>query len=103
MDRTNQIVSMARRMERSASRAEWFELESTDRELASWLRGLVWQGPFDSAERAALARLQNAHQAARERCRREVSRLSGVLAELRERRDGWLAYAFEGELERTEP
>jgi hypothetical protein len=103
MDRTAHIVTFARRVEQSAARADWSGLESTDRELAAWLSGLLTLGPFDSAERAALDRLRKVHEVARDKCRREVGRLASVLTELRDRRDGWLAYALEDGLERTEP
>lgn len=92
MDRRTRLNDLARRLRRAASAEDWAALSTIDRELAHVLR---WTPPTGSrSERAALETVWRAHVEARERCAHETTRVDKVLAQMRQHRDGWMAYAM---------
>lgn len=94
MDRSAAVMALARRLERAASAGDWRAVDRADRELATLMSSLSVRGSLSAAERAALERARHAHERARDRCARELTRLGKALAQARERRDGCLAYAM---------
>ena len=96
MSRTTPIVILARRIRQAVAAADWSELQRADAEVAAALPVLAARGPWEPEERAALAVLRQAHDEARTQCDEATRQLEKRLAELREGKDGWLAYAQDG-------
>lgn len=94
MDRSLQLRQMARRLAAAATDKDWHTLAGLDRQLAANLPALAAAGPWTGVERSALDALHAAHLAASRECAAEAEGLARRLAELRETRDGWLAYAM---------
>lgn len=92
MGRRARFIDLARRLRRAMRAADWSALAALDREVAQALRSTPRLLP--SQERAALADLQRAHREARERCAQEAARLDTALSQMRQHRDGWMAYAM---------
>ncbi|HMN43149.1 MAG TPA: hypothetical protein PKE27_01120 [Povalibacter sp.] len=98
MDRQQQLSRLAQRLARATADGDWRAVAALDREAAELLRAAS-QRPWLLQEHAALDALRRAHAAAREQCEREAARLDGLLAQMRSRRDGWMAYAMSDELD----
>lgn len=93
-----QVAQMTLQLERLSADGDWHALAALDRELAAWLPKLSSR-QWTAAEHAALAQLRLAHGTARERCEKEAARVGTQLTQMRERKDGWMAYAMSRELE----
>lgn len=94
MDR--QLAKLSRQLERAAAESDWSALGALDRELAGLLRTTASR-QWTPKERSALEALHRAHTLAREHCERETTRMDGVLSQMREHKDGWMAYAMSNE------
>lgn len=94
------LLDFAGRLDKAARENDWDELATLQSELALQLAPQVGQGnSWSEAERRALAVLQTAHRKALEQCAGELKRLAAQLEEMRNNKDGWLAYAQAGDLE----
>jgi len=103
MDRSGIIERLARqldaRLQEAIRRADWTLLEPGVRELAPQLQTLAARGPWNGAERAALARLRAVHDRAAAACAQAAAGVAARLDEMRSNKEGWMAYALAGETE----
>lgn len=97
MERQQQLVSLTRRLLAAEAGADWTALGNLDRELSVALPRLAARGAFVGDESLAFAGLRQAHQRLRASCERETTRLGEHLNGLRQNREGWLAYAMDGQ------
>lgn len=81
----------------AAAAADWERLQAAAQALPAALRALAGAGPLDAAERQALARLREAHRQAAAACARAAQALALRLDEMRDNKEGWIAYALTGE------
>lgn len=96
------IEKLGARMLDAASRGDWDLLERAVRELGPQLQALADQGGWSVPERGALARLRAAHDAAASACREAASGLRARLDDMRDHKEGWMAYALAGDNDDTE-
>lgn len=99
MDRSAAIGRITARLQDAGARADWDLLERAVAELGPQLRQLAARGPWSAPERAALARLRGAHDGAAAACAQALDELAARLDEMRDNKEGWMAYALAGELE----
>ena len=100
MDREKQLLNLARRLDKAAWERDWATLSEITRELKIRLAPPGdYRNPWSSSERRALAVLYAAHRKALEQCTIEMKRVSVLLEEMRNNKEGWLAYAQSGDLE----
>jgi hypothetical protein len=78
---------------------DWERLGALAKTLAPQLSALAARGPWSAAELAALARLRAAHDRAAAACAQALEQLGQRLAEMRDNKDGWIAYALASETE----
>ncbi|KQP37177.1 hypothetical protein [Pseudorhodoferax sp. Leaf274] len=95
MSRQQQLAQLAAQVLGAARAQDWQAVQQADRELARDLPRLAAQGPWTGAELEALERLGTAHAMARGLCRDASEALEQHIAQMREGRDGWLAYALQ--------
>lgn len=94
------LLDFAGRLGKAARENDWDALAALETELTLQLLPEVGQGNrWSEAERRALEVLQAVHRKALEQCAGELSRLAAQLEEMRNNKDGWLAYAQAGDLE----
>lgn len=93
MSRPQQLTLMAAKLLHAARAQDWQALQAADRELAQALPALAALGPWDASEQSALERLAKAHAMARALCDEACEAVGQQLVDLREGREGWLAYA----------
>ena len=105
MDRSAAIERLATRLRDASARADWDLLERAVRELGPQLQALaeLRHGGWSERERAALARLRAAHDGAARAGAEATSLLRAQLGEMRDNKEGWMAYALAGELEAGSP
>jgi hypothetical protein len=94
MDRHKQLLQLRAAIADAAAARDWDRLGSTERALAPQLQALAARGPWNAAERAALAQLRAAHDGAAEACAGAANALSRHLDEMRANKEGWIAYAL---------
>jgi hypothetical protein len=94
LDRQGQIARLGDAMQSAAARADWDGLGEQARALIPQLRALAARGPWNAAERAALERLRERHDAAAQRALAATRALELRLEEMRANKDGWIAYAL---------
>ncbi|MGF6275535.1 hypothetical protein ABIB38_003934 [Massilia sp. UYP11] len=99
MDRTAAIDGLAGRLNDAATRADWSLLELAVRELGPQVQTLAERGAWNERERAALAGLRAAHDGAASAAAAATTQLQAQLGEMRDNKEGWIAYALAGELE----
>ncbi|WP_306396187.1 hypothetical protein [Telluria beijingensis] len=99
MDRSAAIERLAARLIDAGARADWELLECAVRELAPQLQALAAHGAWSARERAAHARLRAAHDGAASAAAAAAAQLEAQLGEMRDNKEGWMAYALAGELE----
>ncbi|KQP06469.1 hypothetical protein [Pseudorhodoferax sp. Leaf265] len=95
MSRQQQLTQLAAQVLGAARAQDWQAVQLADRALARELPQLAALGPWSGAELEALERLGTAHAMARGLCREASETLEQQIAQLREGRDGWLAYALQ--------
>ncbi len=98
MDKARQLRALARRLELAVERQDWSALGDADRELGVLL-GALDGGSLSASERQALDVVRETHTAARLQCEGERLRLGAHLGELRLRKEGWLAYALDADVQ----
>ena len=97
MDRQVALLRLARRLAAAAADKDWETLGRVDRELAAALPQLAAHGAWSPAEQRALDELQRAHAAAQADCLRETAEAGRRLGQMRESKEGWMAYAMNEE------
>ena len=95
MTRHALLQALARRLAHAAASGDWATLVRVDTEVAAALACL--DAPWSDAERAALGDLRAAHHDALRRCFEEAGRLEQQIDELGRRKEGWMAYALNGD------
>jgi len=99
MDRSSAIERLATQLRDASARADWNLLERAVIELGPQLQALAGRGAWSARERAALAGLRAAHDGAASTIAEAASLLQAQLGEMRDNKEGWMAYALAGELE----
>lgn len=94
-----QLLRMGDALHAAAAAADWALLDKHVSSLAPQLRALAAHGPWSPAERAAIARLRTAHDAAFQAASGASDELATRLEQLRNNKDGWIAYAINTEIE----
>ena len=95
MTRQALLQALARRLAHAATSGDWETLVRVDTEVAASLACV--DAPWTADERLALDELRAAHVEALRRCFEEAARLEECLIELGRRKEGWMAYAMNGE------
>jgi hypothetical protein len=72
----------------------WQTMAAANREVHMLLSALTSEGEPVGGAFADLEKLRNAHQHAQEHCARELEKVGKRLEELREHKEGWIAYAL---------
>jgi len=99
MDRSAAIERLTARLRDASARADWDLLDVAVRELGPQVQALAARGSWSGRERAALVRLRAAHDEAARASAEAASLLQMQLGEMRDNKEGWMAYALAGELE----
>ena len=99
MDRTRAIDALAAALQGALARADWDRLGAGVQALAPRIRELAQAGRWSAAERAALDRLRDAHERARVQVDAASAQLQARLDDMAGNKEGWMAYALEGELD----
>lgn len=103
MDREKQLLNLARRLDKATGEKDWATLSKINGELEARLTPPGDHcNSWNSSERRALAILYAAHRKALEQCTIELDRIGALLKEMRDNKEGWLAYAQSGDLEESE-
>jgi hypothetical protein len=97
MDRQAALRRLGAELSAAAAARDWTRLDAAVRTLAPQLAALSAAGPWSAAERAALARLRDGHDAAAAACAGAAQALGSRLDEMRNNKEGWIAYALGGD------
>jgi hypothetical protein len=97
MDRRAALLALADSLRAAGAAADWEALAKADAALAPALAALAARGPWRGPERLALQALREAHEQARQRCAQAKTQLGEHLHEMRENKEGWIAYALYSE------
>lgn len=95
-DRLRHVQERVRRLEDAVGREDWAAAATADSELAAALAGFAGEVP-DETQRRTLDAAAVVHAAARERCRAALADVVARLEAMRANREGWIAYALDGE------
>ena len=85
---------MALRLRRAAAAADWQRVAVLDREIGALLPQLATRSDWAPDELEALDELRKVHTEVRRECASALERIDVRLAEHREHRGGWIAYAL---------
>jgi hypothetical protein len=99
MDRTRAIDGLGRVLLDAGARADWELLGRAVGELAPRLQVLAGGRPWSDAERAALARLRDAHATAAQAVAAASAQMKLRMDDMLANKEGWMAYALAGELD----
>jgi len=102
MPRSAAIGTLAAAFTAAGAARDWERLGFLAGALAPQLAALAKSGAWTNAELAALARLRAAHDGAAAACADALDALAAKLAEMRDNKDGWMAYALSGDTELAE-
>jgi len=86
------LVSLGSRLREAVRTRNWGALAHIDADIAALLAQLDIDA-CKPVERAALQQLRQTHEQALEDCRLEAQRVGQTLEQMRQRREGWQAYA----------
>ncbi|MEM8511207.1 hypothetical protein RCH14_000498 [Massilia sp. MP_M2] len=99
MDRSLVIGRLGAQLDVAASGADWDALDRAVRDLARQLQALAVKGPWSAPERAALGRLRTSHERAAQAGAAAAAGLQARMDEMRDNKEGWMAYALTNETE----
>jgi hypothetical protein len=99
MDRSTGLAQLTARLQDASTRRDWDLLERAVRELGPQVQALAARGPWSADERVALAQLRTAHDGAVRESSEAAAGLAARLADMRDNKEGWMAYALAGEPE----
>ena len=99
MPRTAAIGQLAAALVQSGAARDWERLGALVHALAPQLAALKARGPWNDRELAALAQLRTAHDNAAAACAEALEALGARLADMRNNKDGWIAYALASDTE----
>jgi hypothetical protein len=97
--RQTQLLRLGEAVRGAAAGADWALLGAHVNALAPQLRALAAHGPWNAAEREALAGLRAAHDAAFAATAGAARELEAKLEQLRSQKDGCIAYAMHSDTE----
>ena len=102
MPRSAAIGKLAAAIRDAAVARDWERLGVLARALAPQLTALRERGAWTGSELAALAQLRAVHDAAAAACGEALDTLALRLADMRNNKDGWMAYALASDTEPAE-
>ena len=102
MPRSAAIGTLAAAFTAAGAARDWERLGFLARAMAPPLATLAKSGAWTNGELSALARLRAAHDGAAAACADALGTLAAKLAEMRNNKDGWMAYALTGDTELAE-
>jgi len=94
MPRSAVIGKLAAAIQDAAGARDWERLGALARALAPQLSSLRERGAWSRSELAALAQLRAVHDGAAAACGEALDALALRLADMRNNKDGWIAYAL---------
>src|SRR5690349_9380787 len=99
MPRSATIGKLAAALHEAGAARDWERLGALAHALAPRLEALRARGPWNGAELAALAQLRTSHDGAAAACADALDTLGARLADMRDNKDGWIAYALASDTE----
>jgi hypothetical protein len=99
MPRSAAIGKLAAAFREAGAECDWERLGALAQALAPQLEALGARGAWTVGELAALAQLRAAHDGAAAACGAALDTLGARLADMRNNKDGWIAYALTSETE----
>ena len=99
MPRTAAIARLAAGIQAAGAARDWERLGALAAALAPQLKALGERGAWSRAELAALTQLRAAHDGAAAACGATLDALGARLADMRDNKDGWMAYALASDTE----
>lgn len=99
MPRTAAIGQLAAALAQAGAARDWERLGALAHALAPQLAALKARGPWTDGELAALAQLRSHHDTAAAACTETLELLGARLADMRNNKDGWIAYALASDTE----
>ena len=99
MPRSAAIGKLAAGIKEAGAARDWERLDLLTRALAPQLATLGQRGAWNRTELAALTQLRAAHDGAAAACDEALETLGARLADMRNNKDGWMAYALSGDTE----
>lgn len=99
MPRTAAIGQLTAALVQSGAARDWERLGALANGLAPQLAAMKARGPWNNRELAALAQLRTAHDDAAAACAEVLEALDARLADMRNNKDGWIAYALASDIE----
>jgi hypothetical protein len=99
MPRSAAIGKLAAAFRDAGAARDWERLGVLAQALAPQLTTLGERGAWNGSELAALAQLRAAHDDAAAACGEALDTLGARLADMRNNKDGWIAYALTSETE----
>jgi len=99
MPRSAAIGKLAAAFTAAAAAGDWERLGALARALAPQLATLAERGAWSGAELAALTQLRAAHDGAAAACAGTLDALAAKLADMRNNKDGWMAYGLTSDTE----
>lgn len=99
MPRTAAIGQLAAALAQAGAARDWERLGALAHGLAPQLAALKARGPWNRGELAALAQLRAHHDTAAAACAEALEILGARLADMRNNKDGWIAYALTSDIE----
>ncbi|MCS0608331.1 hypothetical protein NX773_09150 [Massilia solisilvae] len=97
MDRSEAMRALGDELVAAATASDWDRLRVAARALPSALRELAGRGPLTAREREALTWLRSAYEQAQGACARAARDLELRLDDMRNNKEGWIAYALGAE------
>ena len=88
------MEALAQQLQRLAEGRNWPALAAVDRKVSALLAALPPRAQWSARESDAFEHLRRAHRAVQELCDSEAARLGAQLQDLRNHRQGWVAYAL---------
>lgn len=95
--RRKSLLELGTKLSAATAANDWDAVSAVDRVIARALPQLAALGPMNPAELQAYSRLNAIHTAALARCAQARDAVESQLRDLRNHREGWLAYAVAGE------
>jgi hypothetical protein len=97
MDRQARLRQIGDALQAANAAGDWSRLGEHVNALGGQLRLLAARGPWNVAERAALLRLRQTHDAAARNVAGAAQELGKRLEAMRANQEGWVAYAMHSE------
>lgn len=99
MPRSAAIGKLAAAFREASAGRDWERLGALAQALGPQLETLGARGAWNGSELAALAQLRAAHDDGAAACGAALDSLGARLADMRNNKDGWIAYALTSETE----